>query len=193
VKRIIIGISFVLLFSATAMASMFIDSYATFLGAGDAKYQYGGGAALGFTLNDRFNILYRGMYTLYNKNATNFNPIKKEYNHMMHILGAEYVYHIDRFHLDWRSSLMAGFSKTTMDQVPRGGGLSTNLDDMGVAIALWTGIQFNATQNIAPFFDFGFHKSFFTSSLSHKNIWGINMMAGIRFYLGSHRNIDDRY
>jgi hypothetical protein len=190
---------FAALISTAAAANVFVDGYGAFVGTGDARWQYGGGGALGFTLSRDFNILYRGMYTLYSKDSefenVNFTPTFYEFSfsHMMHMVGLEYLYPIDQFRLEWRSSVMAGFSSTTMEYKPVSSGLTQTKEDMGLSIALWTGIQFNATQHISPFIDLGFHMSFYQSDLSNKHILGLHVMAGVRFYIGDNRGIDEGY
>ncbi|MBN1533903.1 MAG: hypothetical protein JXA20_14635 [Spirochaetes bacterium] len=198
-KRILLGTLFAALFSTAATANVFVDGYGALVGAGSARWQYGGGGALGFTLTRDFNILYRGMYSLYSKDRdfenVNYNPTYYELNfdHMMHLVGLEYMFPIDRFRLQWRSSVMAGFSMTTMEYEPVSGGLTQTKEDTGLSIALWTGIQFNATQHISPFIDLGMHMSFYQSELSDKSIVGLHVMVGVRFYIGDNRRIDDYY
>ncbi len=198
-KRIVIGLFLIVIFSSAAMANVFIDGYGAFVGTNDARYQYGGGGAAGFTLTGNFNILYRGMYTIYAKDSE-FEIVNNtggywefSFYHMTHLVGMEYLFPIDAYRLELRGSVLVGFSKTSLEYTPLLQGISQSASDMGFAFAVSAGIQFNATQHISPFFDFGIHKSFYSSELSDRNIWGIQMALGVRFYIVNSRSITASY
>jgi hypothetical protein len=59
-----------------------------------------------------------------------------------------------------------------------------NLRDRGVAVAFWSGFQFNIAPFMAPFIDVGLFRSFYYRDLGGKMILGFHMMAGIRFIFG---------
>lgn len=174
------------------MADIYVEGYGAYIGTKSAEWQYGGGGTLGFGLDENFGVLYRGMYTIYTATASSSNPQEESHSHMMHMAGLEYLLPLDMIRCEWRSSIMMGFSMTTLSYAPTSG-VEEEKMDMGPALAFWTGIQFNATQHLSPFVDIGFHTSFYTQSLEEKQILGLHIMAGVRFYIGGNRRIANNY
>ncbi len=181
------------------MAQIFIDVNGAFNGTQDAKYQIGGGGALGYGITKNLNILYRGMYStisLPTKTRTIFPPLTSDrpsrvYSHILNAVGVEYVFPVLKARMEWKSSLMIGYSMTTYSYsyiksdtmaIPAFSEIKIKeLEDSGVCFAFWTGLQFIATQYMAPFLDFGFHYSYYNNELADKDIYGISVLIGLRF------------
>jgi hypothetical protein len=168
----------------------------------------GGGGTVGITIIDGLSFLYRGMYNYTTRRSNYFTKYffndKKEYSTMLHLAGLEYVLRIPVVRIGWRNSLMAGYSWSRADVVDRetnfleSGVMNgvpgpvrfmnvwkiRNLRDRGVAVAFWSGFQFNIAPFMAPFIDFGLFRSFYYRDLGGKMILGFHMMAGIRFIFG---------
>ncbi len=208
----------IMFMAVNAMAtSVNIDGYGTYLGAGNAKYQFGGGGAISVSVANNINVIYRGMYSTAEKNSNmGYFVMKKGYNHMMQLAGVEYIFPIDVARLGWRSSVQVGYSSTQLDTssisvsdnrmmilnvdptmrpmlLTMMGLKKTSLKDNGFSLAFWTGLQWQAKQWLAPFFDIGFHKSFYSNSLKTYEIHGLSILFGIRFTLGHSRNIKSDY
>ncbi len=208
----------IMFMTVNAMATAVnIDGFGSYLGAGNAKYQFGGGGAISVSIGYNLNVIYRGMYSMAEKNSDmGYFVMKKAYNHMMQLAGVEYVFPIDAARLGWRSSIQVGYSSTQLDTKsisvsdkrtmllyidpnmrPAYATMmsvsKTSLKDNGFSLAFWTGLQWQAKQWLAPFFDIGFHKSFYSNSLKSYEIHGLSVMFGIRFTLGHSRNIKSDY
>jgi hypothetical protein len=198
-NALISSILFIFL-SAPAFADVNLDAYGAYLGTGKNINQAGGGGGLGVTVIDNFAIIYRGMYTVGSKQNSGYT--ERQFSHQMQMGGLEYVLKIPVIRIGWRTSLMAGYSETRFDArdyetnflesvvmppmtpgVYRGYNVFKvrHLRDSGFSMGLWTGIQVNVLNFLAPFVDIGLHKSFYYRDLEGKSIMGLHLMFGIRY------------
>jgi hypothetical protein len=200
--------------SIPSMAYMNVDLYGAGIGVNGEKYQFGGGGALGFSVIGNLSILYRGMYTLASSNKWFFDA--KYYNYLLQLAGIEHVLSIPYVHIGWRNSIMAGYSQVRLDtvdkeyvalkalifytSVPAVRFVSVRevrkprkLRNTGFAMAYWTGFQFELIRYMTPFIDIGIHKSFYRRDLNNKNIYGLNIMFGVRVSIGRKSSLEEGY
>jgi len=189
-KKILIAIMIFCVSSTTAMAKVYVDLNGAYINTGDAETQIGFGGGLAFSLSREFNLIYRGMKSSATKDANDWN--EKNYDHMMQMLGLEYCMPISTTRFSWKTSLLAGYSSTSL-QKEESFWIYDYSDD-GFAVAAWTGITFNATQWLSPFIDVGYHYSYYTGELQDDSISGLMVMAGVRICVwGPTKRIDDSY
>jgi len=194
------------------MAYMNVDLYGACTGVHGEKYQFGGGGALGFSVIGNLSFLYRGMYTLASSKKWFFDT--KHYNYLLQLAGIEHVLSLPSVHIGWRNSIMAGYSQVRLDTVDKRyvalkalilNAISApsvqfmslrdvrKLRNSGLAIAYWTGFQFDLIRYIAPFVDIGIHTSLYTRDLNNKNIYGLNIMFGVRVSIGRKSSLEEGY
>ena len=181
-----------------------IDGYGASLGvAREVPNLIGGGGTFGLSLFEGGALIYRGMYALASTKPRYRE--EKKYRHMMHMGGFEYTLTIPEARFGWRTSLMAGYSETRIDGINYtlnfleviaadavglvSDELATyhllahvrNRRDRGMAIAAWTGIEFQVTDWFAPFVDIGIHRSWYYRDLKSRLILGYHCIFGFRF------------
>jgi hypothetical protein len=205
-KRIAACIVFLSL-SSPLLAEYNIDLFGAYMKSGSNRDQLGGGGTFGFSVYPGLNVLYRGMYTFSSRKSPYFEP--REYNQMMQMAGLEYVLSIPVIRIGWRSSFMAGYSRTRIDKIdleqsfieslmastlatpPPGFILTRNMFrsrrrvDSGIALAFWTGFQVELLPFMAPFIDIGLCRSFYFSELGGRELPGLQVMFGLRFIFGA--------
>ena len=174
--------------SASALkANIVFDGSLMYNDVGDAKTQTGFGLSGGFNLNRDISVLFT---FLLSETTEDINePLETTYSYKFYGAGIEYAYPINQIRSSWRSTISVGFSQTKAE--PKN--FSSEISDDGVAFALSTGLQFNATQRFAPFIDIGYHYSYHTGDFKDDSISGFRVNVGVRFALYDLKNIDSDY
>ncbi|TAL29777.1 MAG: hypothetical protein EPN93_20785 [Spirochaetes bacterium] len=191
-KKLFLALAAVILGASMAHAQMQIDLMGAYTGAGDAKSQLGFGGGLGMTVVPNVNVMFHIIDGQYTKNADEYNEVA--YEHLMIQGAVEYGY---RFAapLVWASSVALGWSKTGIEynySAPLAD--KESLDDSGFSWAVYTGLQWIATQHITPFLQLGYHMSMYTGGLKDGSIAGVQILVGVRFTVfGSNKGIMDEY
>ena len=72
-------------------------------------------------------------------------------------------------------------------------GVNCDDDHSGVVTMFKTGLQYNFTQVISPFFNAGYHKTFFNTEKTSMSVNGFEIDLGVRFYLGGNRDYENGY
>lgn len=188
-KIVFIVASLLILPSRDSLSNVYTDLMGVYNNAGDAKTQYGYGFLLGVDFDKDFSFLIKGIITSLSEN--NNDPNEGKYSHMMLLGGIGYGYTVPAYRLMWRSSLLFGYSSTDVEKSENYVKNSNN--DDGVSFEITTGIQWNATQHLAPFFDIGYHRSYYIGGLQDASISGFQAMLGLRFYLFNVKRIDEGY
>jgi len=190
-KKILVIILFIFLSTADSFAVFFVDGFGANIDAGDLETQYGFGGGLGFNITSDLNLLFRSTLTSVTENQDKID--ETEYEHFTALAGVEYTPKIpilSRYRLNWRSSILAGFSNSevSIENVEDG-----DASDSGFACSFWTGIQYDLTQVISPFLDLGYHSSFYINDFDDASVNGYQIALGIRFYLTGSRDYTSDY
>jgi hypothetical protein len=175
--------------SQNALANIYADFIGVYNDTGDAEAQYGFGFLAGVGISKDVSFIARGVMTSLSENVN--DPDEAKYSHKMYMGGVEYGYSIPAYRLVWRSSLLLGYSMTDVEE--RVNYVKSKTDDSGVCFEITTGIQWNATQHVAPFIDIGYHQSYYTGNLQDASIGGFQAMLGIRLYIFNVKSIDEDY
>ncbi len=177
-------------FSTASYASFYIDAMGVYVDTGDTKTQTGAGLGLGFGITNEVNFTIR---SLYSETTEHEDAIDETgYAYISAFGGIEYTPSIpilSRYRMNWTTSLLAGYSNSEAEFEIDG----TDESADGYGIALWTGIKYDATQNISPFFEIGYHKSFYSGDFSGASIHGLQFALGVRFFLTNQRKFSDNY
>jgi hypothetical protein len=206
-KTIAIALVLTVLMTAATYATVHFETNGSYITTVDATNQFGAAGGLGLSIHKNINFIYRGSYTMNEVVSNDQFGMKPSmnYSHMFHVIGIEYILPIEAIRIGWRTSANIGYSITHSEDIDllktifftRLVGLplfkKNSLNDIGPAIAFWTGIEFNAKQFLAPFVDIGFHKSLYSGKMLYKNISGMSILFGVRFYLTGIKNLDDDY
>ena len=185
-KKIIIMVFIILSGITSSYAVFFIDGQYSQAATGDYEYVSGGAFGLGFSLTDDINFLVKASIETNTENKGALDELKYELARATG--GIEYIPSfdiLDEYRVYWRTSLNLGAAEFESDMPEI---KDSDETDIGVHLSFWTGLQFNFTQNIAPFFDIGYHKTFFTLGDSDLAISGWQMAFGVRFYIGGSRD-----
>jgi long-subunit fatty acid transport protein len=182
--------------SAFAVNNFYFDVGGTLLQNKDAKFNYGAAWGFGYNLVDKFNIVYHGAFAFAKTDPGETTEFSAQY--ISQGLGLEYVWYLWK-RLGWRSSLLIGVVMLDISEPNL-----TVLEDynsLGVGMGLNTGVQWDVTQHVTPFFDVGFHYDYMfskreytaTTALQQVNVYGITLQLGIRFVFGRNKSIDSEY
>lgn len=190
-KRILLVLFFFLISSHLASAALLIDAMGAYTTTGDAKSQIGGGFALGYTVNRNFSILCRSIIGSTTKDAG--TELEINYAYRMFMGAVEYNFYLPGLPIIWKSSAGLGGAETDIefhsDKLTGAHG-----SEFGAAFAVWTGIQYVATQHVSPFIDFGYHKAFYFDKLQDAKIGGIQILLGVRVILfGNNKSLSEDY
>ena len=176
----------IIIFSASVLKANFLfDVSGMYNDVGDAKTQYGLGMSAGYNIHRDIILSFKFYMSEVTENANEANETKYSYDSWG--LGIEYGMPINQVRSTWRNSLVISMSSTRAEEY------GYDSSDDGVSFLLTTGIQFNATQHIAPFVDIGYHYSYHTGNLEDENISGVRINVGIRFAWFDTKNIDSDY
>ena len=177
-----------LLSSSLASAKLYVDAIGSYTRTDDASDQYGGGAAFGVDITRDVNFFLRGIYTTRTLHTNSSN--EETYSYMMGLAGLQYSMQIRKLPLFWITSIGVGGSTVRAEYKISG----DDVTDSGTCLALWTGLLFHWTQRLSPFFEIGYHQSFYRGDYSDKDIAGMQILLGIRVALfGVNRSIFDDY
>jgi len=189
-KNIFLALISVFIFSSVSYASVFMDLNGAYVMTGDAETQYGGGGAFGFSIAPDLSLLAKGTYSTVTKNLG--DPDEMEYKHWTSLFGFEYtpiIPFLERYRLSWKSMFLAGLSSTEVSDTLN----NEDYSDTGFAMAIMTGIKYDATQNISPFINIGYHYSMYWKDMEDASINGFQAEIGVRFYFTGSRSYSDRY
>ena len=173
-----------------SFASFYIDIMGAMVNADDLENQTGFGIGLGYGLNDEIDLYFRSMRTEATENANLFNEIK--YEHVTAAAGvvfAPVLPVLERFRISWRNTFLVGYSMSDVYSEE----FDNDTSDQGLSASLWTGIQFDATQMISPFFEMGYHKSFYENKMEDLSVQGLQFALGVRFYLTNTKKYSQGY
>jgi len=174
------------------MANIYIEPFAAYINAGDAKNQIGFGSNFGIDVADGFKIVYQSMYSLMKvKEEIASIPVTKDYSHMTQLLGIEYIPPIpflSKMRLKWKNSLLTGYSSTKVKIDDSG-----EAKDSGISALFLTGIEFDVSQHISPFIQAGWQHSFYFQDFKDSKIYGIQVIAGIKFSIFRQKELGEFY
>ncbi len=185
-KKLFLTIFIILSGITSSFAVFFIDGQGNYSATGDYEAVSGGALGFGFSLTDDINFLVKAAMETNKENKGKTNELDYEYDRITG--GIEYIPSIDfldQYRFFWRTSINLGAAmfESEMPEVD-----DSDKSDMGFHLSIWTGLQFNFTQNIAPFFDVGYHKTYFTMGSGDLSISGWQLALGVRFYIGGSRD-----
>ena len=163
------------------------------MSTGDYIPVMGFGAGLGFSLNENINFILNGTYALATeKDDDSIN--KKKYEYKSYTGGIEYIPPLEIFESNkiyWKNSISAGASDFKLEG--KTGGIVINDHQSGVIALFKTGMQYNFTQVLSPFFNIGYHKTFFNTAKTSMSIGGWEVDFGVRLYLFGNRDYESGY
>jgi len=187
-KRLLFIILLVMGFSSASFANFYVDLMGAMVNADDLENQTGLGIGLGYGLNDELDLYFRSTYTEATENANLINEIS--YEHITAMAGIAFTPRfpvLERFRLNWKNTFLVGY---TMSEVISDFGDGS---DSGLALAFWTGLKYDATQMISPFFDVGYHRSFYQNKMKDISVKGLQFAIGARFYFGNTKKYSTGY
>ncbi len=193
-KKILAVVILIFISTAYSSAAVFVEGVGAYVNAGDMENQIGYGSGLGFDINSDLNFLVRAAMTSVTENKDDTD--ETDYEHFTALAGIEYVPQIQALRslrLSWKNSILAGFSNSEASLKNNSTYADSDVSDAGFACAFWTGFQFDMTQIISPFVDFGYHSSFYTNKLKDESVRGYQVAFGIRFYLTGSRDYTGDY
>jgi hypothetical protein len=195
-KKILLSICICLLSTSLAFSNINIDALGDYTQTGDLKTQYGGGGGVSYDIHRDFNIFVNLLYSEITKGANTLN--KNIYSYFMALAGIQYLYQISDLPLYWTTSAGVGVSKgdlTTPIQKPTDPTQNENkkFSDSGICIAFRTGFLVHATQYLSPFFEAGYHKSFYGSAFKNENVGGLQVLVGLRYTIGTNKPLYGDY
>ncbi len=189
-KQLLFILLIIIGFSSASFANFYVDLMGAMVAADDADKQTGFGLGFGYALNQEIDLYLRGTYTMSTAHANSPNEIN--YDHITAMVGAVYIPNLsflDRFRLSWKNAVLIGYSRTEVDEKL----ISGDIVCQGFAFAFLTGLQYSITQMVSPFFDIGYHKSFYNGQANELSVHGFQFDLGVRFYIGHSRKYDTGY
>ena len=189
-KRLLFIILLLVGTASQSFASFYVDIMGAMVNADDADNQLGFGLGLGYVLNKDIDLYLRSTYTLSSDHANTPNEI--DYNHMTAMAGAAYMPRfsfLERFRLSWKNTFLVGYSRTKVEMKATG----DDIVGQGFSLGFLTGLQYDITQIISPFFDVGYHKSFYGGEAEDLSVHGFQFDLGVRFYFGHSRKYSTDY
>ncbi len=173
----------------SSFAAFFIDGQGNYIATGELDPVIGFGGGVGFGLSDDVNLLFRCSLSTNTENAGLINEIRYEYSFAA--IGIEFIPKIallEQYRLYWKNSVNVGASEFEVD---------SDFGDKqkfgpGIFTSFHTGLQFNYTQIVAPYFDLGYHKSFYDST-ENISIKGFYAAVGVRFYVFGNKDQNAEY
>ncbi|PKL18281.1 MAG: hypothetical protein CVV49_06765 [Spirochaetae bacterium HGW-Spirochaetae-5] len=174
---------------SSSFAAFFIDGQGNYIATGELDPVTGWAAGIGFGVTDDVNFLLRASVSETTENEGLASELKYEYSYAA--AGIEYIPPIpmlEKYRIYWKNAVNIGAS---MFEVSFANGEDDGVGP-GVYTSFHTGLQYNFTQIIAPYIDFGYHKSFYDST-KDVSIRGYQVSLGIRFYLFGSRDYEQGY
>jgi hypothetical protein len=158
--------------------------------ADDLENQTGFGLGLGYGLNEEIGLYFRSTLTEATENANLATEIN--YGHTTVMAGVVYtpvLPILERFRLSWKNTFLVGYSMSEVEIKE----VNEDVNDSGIAASFWTGLQFDATQMISPFFEMGYHKSFYENKMEDISVQGMQFALGVRFYITNTKKYSEGY
>jgi len=175
----------------SSQAAFFIDGQGNYMSTGDFNPVTGFGLGIGLSIADDINFIVRGFMTQNTDNPS--DPlIKKTYEYNAVTGGIEYIPPIvilEQYRIYWKNSINIGASMFSIDD--KSGNIGKKTEN-GLITSFTTGLQYNFTQVISPYFDLGYHKTFYQSN-SKLSISGWQIDLGVRFYVFGNRDYNAGY
>lgn len=192
-KKLFFIIAIFFLSITTSFAIFFIEGQGNYTTTSESDPILGVGTAFGFDLTDDINLLVSAASGEVTQHRNKTNEVNYEFEYAA--IGIEFIPQIavlDKYRLNWRNSVNIGASRfnTEHDNYLYESGDGS---EMGTYVGLKTGMQFNFTQCIAPYFDLNFHKTFPWSTDPKVTVQGWQAALGIRLYFGGSRDYDTGY
>ncbi|MCP4134649.1 MAG: outer membrane beta-barrel protein [bacterium] len=174
--------------SLYSMPNIYIDAYGILRDMGEGVMKFGGGGNVGIAITDDINILYVFNYTL--RPMEPLLTTKRTYTNILYGLQVEYVFPIKAYRLGWKTGITLGMatSDVSFENLT-----DQNVNDMGIHAGLNTGIQYDLTQHITPFFELGYAYTSFLNQLSGADMHNFNLNLGVRLTIGSNQSIEEGY
>lgn len=192
-KKILLVISVLLIAVVPASAEFFIDGRVDYMSTGEFKSILGGGGALGFSISDDVSFVAGGFVAQNKENAGLDNQLMYEFSAFL--AGIEYIppiEYIDLYRIKWKNSISFGYSSFEAEQEIPGSPDSIEIREGGFITSFKTGIQYSFTQTISPFFDLGYHKTFYPENVKI-SVAGWQTAIGVRLYFGGSRDFNSNY
>ncbi|MCX8123720.1 MAG: hypothetical protein N3F66_06100 [Spirochaetes bacterium] len=190
-KRIITITVIILASTSFAMANIYVDGIFMLNDAGDAKLQNGFGLKIAASIRDDINIFYRQTFTTTTEDPDTI--YETEYMQIQGLVGGEYLYFIKQFPVAVSLSAAAGVSRTEVKPKNDWVGIE-DLGETGIGYGFWVGSQWLLTQWVAPFIEFGYSKSLYTTDFKNASIGGLQFLVGVRFTLwGKNKSLTEDY
>ncbi len=189
-KIFAIAIFSLLLFQVPAfsLSNIYLDLNGAYTNAGDLETLPGIGLTLAYAMHENINIFYRNIFSTTTKDPN--TPEETEYGYNMFLAGFQYRYRISESPAFWTINAAAGWTQAKYSISQTGNDES----DDGIALAVTTGILFEATQNISAYLEVGYHFASYTGAFSEADVKGIQFLFGIRFTVwGKNRPIFEGY
>mgnify|MGYP000907465669 CR=1 FL=1 len=193
-KRILLCLFIaILLLPGNLSANINLDAFGGLNNTGDFKTHYAGGANVSFDIHRDVDFMAKYLYSTRTFNSGKDN--EEKYAYMSGLIGLQYKYRIEGYPLQWISTFGIGMAKADKEYKI---GVSPNLNtesksEFGASAGVWTGILYNATQNLSPFLEIGYHKLGSISGKSDYAIQGYQVLAGVRYTFGANKSIYSDY
>jgi len=199
-KKLILIISIFFISITPTFAVFYIDGQVDYISTGEYNPVLGGGLGIGFSIADDVNLLMKG-FVAQNKENVDL-PDQLTYNYSAMTTGIEYIppiIELDDYRLLWKNSICLGASWIDVEmRIPTGlvfpnpEYITADVKETGFITTFKTGLQYSFTQTIAPYFDLGYHKTFY-SPIVEIAISGWQIDVGVRLYMGGIRDYDSGY
>jgi hypothetical protein len=156
----------------------------------DLESQTGFGLGLGYGLNETIDLYFRSTITESTENTNLATEINYEHTTVMAgVVFTPVLPVLERFRLSWKNTFLVGYSMSDVEFNET----NNEVDDSGIAASFWTGLQFDATQMISPFFEMGYHKSFYENKMEDISVKGFQFALGARFFLANTKKYSEGY
>ena len=189
-KKLFFVISIFFLSITSSFAVFFVEAQGDYISLGEFDPVSGGAAGLGFSFTDDLNFLIKFSTASNTEKEGEIDELKIKYTSLTG--GIEYIppiAELEAYRIYWKNSLNVGASIIEGEQPELDGGEHT---EDGYILSFWTGLQFNLTQTISPYFSLGYQKSFYSSG-ADLSVKGWQAAFGVRFYICGSRDYEAGY
>lgn len=189
-KKIILTACLLFFSVNISFAAFFVEGRGEYMSTGEFKPVMGFGAGLGIGITDDINVIARFYQTENTEHANLTN--ETNYEIMAFTAGVEYIPPIsflEEYRIFWKNSISLG--RTDLSYEKKDAPLK-DLDTVGIIACFRTGLQYNLTQRISPFFDIGYYKSYF-ADYSDLKLTGWQTTVGVRVHIFGIKDYDDGY
>lgn len=189
-KKLFFIISIFFFSITSSFAVFFIEAQGDYITTGDFEAVTGGGLGIGFSITDDVNFIIRCSTA---SNTENEGAIDEfSYNYDSATGGIEYtppISLLEDYRIYWKNSLNLGASMFEVDVKNAENGEDS---ETGFIVSFRTGLQYNFTQTVSPYFDLGYHKSYYNST-KDLSIAGWQADVGVRFFIFGNRDYETGY